>query len=97
MFIMAKIYKFPKDKKLYSKKFIQNINPNAIGDFIHKQNPHLSLRAADAMALAIIYSTHLKLVFEEEDFSIPIDVMEDFETNDHKSFLWCKDDKKTLH
>ena len=49
------------------------------------------------MALAIIYSTHLKLVFEEEDSSIPIDVMEDFETNDHKSFLWCKDDKKTLH
>ena len=49
------------------------------------------------MALAIIYSTHLKLVFEEEDFSIPIDVMQDFEENDHKSFLWCKDDKKTLH
>ena len=94
---MAKIYKFPKDKELYSKKFMKNINPNSIGDFIHKQNPHLSLRAADAMALAIIYNTHLKLVFEEEDFSIPIDVMEDFETNDHKSFLWCKDDKKTLH
>ena len=94
---MAKIFKFPNSKQLYSKKFMENINPNAIGDFIHKQNPHLSLRAADAMALAIIYSTHLKLVFEEEDFSIPIDVLEDFETNDHKSFLWCKDDKKTLH
>ena len=94
---MAKIYKFPKDKELYSKKFMKNINPNAIGDFIHKQNPHLSLRAADAMALAIIYSTHLKLVFEEEKALIPIDVMEDFEGNDHKSFLWCADDKKTLH
>ena len=94
---MAKIYKFPKENKLYSQKFMKNINPNAIGDFIHKQNPHLSLKAADAMALAIIYSTHLKLVFEEEDFAIPIDVMQDFEENDHKSFLWCKDDKKTLH
>ncbi len=94
---MAKIYKFPKDKELYSKKFIQNINPNAIGDFIHKQNPHLSLRAADAMALAIIYSTHLKLVFEEEGSQIPIDVMEDFEENDHKSFLWNKHGPKTLH
>ncbi len=94
---MAKIYKFPKDKKLYSQKFIQNINPNAIGDFIHKQNPHLSLRAADAMALAIIYSTHLKLVFEEEGSQIPIDVMEDFEENDHKSFLWNKHGPKTLH
>ena len=49
------------------------------------------------MALAIIYSTHLKLVFEEEKASIPIDVMQDFEENDHKSFLWCVDDKKTLH
>ena len=93
---MAKIYKFPKDKELYSKKFMKNINPNAIGDFIHKQNPHLSLRAADAMALAIIYSTHLKLVFEEEKASIPIDVMQDFEENDHEMFLWSKP-KHTLH
>ena len=94
---MAKIYKFPKENKLYSKKFMKNINPNAIGDFIHKQNPHLSLRAADAMALAIIYSTHLKLVFEEEGSQIPIDVMEDFEENDHKSFLWNSHGPKTLH
>ena len=94
---MAKIFIFPNSKQLYSKKFMENINPNAIGDFIHKQNPHLSLRAADAMALAIIYSTHLKLVFEEEQTSIPLDVMQDFEENDHKSFLWCTDDKKTLH
>ena len=94
---MAKIYKFPKGKKLYSQRFIQNINPNAIGDFIHKQHPELSLRAADAMALAIIYSTHLKLVFEEEGSQIPIDVMEDFEENDHKSFLWNNYGPKTLH
>ena len=94
---MAKIYKFPKENELYSKKFMKNINPNAIGDFIHKQNPHLSLRAADAMALAIIYSTHLKLVFEEEGSQIPIDVMEDFEENDHKSFLWNNYGPKTLH
>ena len=94
---MAKIYKFPNSKQLYSKKFMENINPNAIGDFIHKQNPHLTLTAADAMALAIIYSTHLKLVFEEEGSAIPTNVMEDFEENDHKSFLWSTDDKKTLH
>ena len=94
---MAKIFKFPNSKQLYSKKFMENINPNAIGDFIHKQNPHLTLRAADAMALAIIYSTHLKLVFEEEGSAIPTNVMEDFEENDHKSFLWSTDDKKTLH
>jgi hypothetical protein len=94
---MAKIYKFPDSKKLYSKKFIQNINPDAIGNFIHHENPHLSLRAADAMALAIIYSTHLRLVFEEEGSQIPIDIMKDFEENEHKSFLWCSHDPKTLH
>jgi len=94
---MAKIYKFPNSKKLYSKKFIQNINPDAIGNFIHQENPHLSLRAADAMALAIIYSTHLRLVFEEEDAQIPFDIMKDFEGNEHKNFLWCNNDSKTLH
>ena len=94
---MAKIYKFPNSKELYSKKFMKNINPNAIGDFIHKQNPHLSLKAADAMALAFIYSTYLKLVFEEEGSPIPTDVMQDFEENDHRSFLWCPDGPKTLH
>jgi len=94
---MAKIYKFPKDNKLYSKKFIRNINPDAIGDFIKKQNPHLSLRAADAMALAIIYSTHLQLVFDEEGSKVPVDIMQDFEDNNRDTFLWCADDKKTLH
>ena len=49
------------------------------------------------MALTIIYSTHLKLVFEEEGSQIPIDVMEDFEENDHKSFLWNSHGPKTLH
>ena len=54
-----------------------------------EQNPHLSLRAADALALAIIYSTHLQLVFEEEGKDIPIDVMQEFEENEHEQFLWA--------
>ena len=40
--------------------------PNKIGDFIAKENPQISIRAADAMALAVIYSTYLQLVFDEE-------------------------------
>ena len=72
------------------------IYPNAIGDFIHKQNPDISLRAADALALAIIYSTHLQLVFEEEGKDIPFDVMQSFEENEHAKFLWAHG-KKTLH
>ena len=48
------------------------------------------------MALAIIYSTHLQLVFEEEGKALPIDVMNKFEENDHEMFLWSKP-KHTLH
>ena len=88
---MSKILKFPKNKKLYSDKFLTGVKPDAIGDFIKKQNPHLSLKAADAMALAIIYSTYLQLVFEEEGNEI-IPSIDDF---DH--YIWAAHDKKTLH
>ena len=67
------------------------VKPDAIGDFIKKQNPHLSLKAADAMALAIIYSTYLQLVFEEEGNQV-IPAIDDF---DH--YIWAAHDKKTLH
>jgi len=93
---MAKLYKFPNKNKKYSTEFMDKINPNAIGDFIKEHNPHLTLKAADALALAIIYSTHLQLVFEEEGKDIPINVMKEFETNSHEQFLWT-DGKKTLH
>ena len=66
-------------------------NPNNhIGDFIKHQNPHLTLKAADAMALAIIYSTYLQLVFDEEGADIiPFDEVE--------QYIWAAHDKKTLH
>ena len=88
---MSKILKFPNRKKLYSDKFLSGVRPDTIGDFIKKQNPHLSLKAADAMALAIIYSTYLQLVFEEEGNEI-IPSIDDF---DH--YIWAAHDKKTLH
>ena len=91
MQIMSKILKFPNRKKLYSDKFLTGIKPDAIGDFIKAQNPHLSIKAADAMALAIIYSTYLQLVFEEEDNEI-IPSIDDFD-----SYIWAAHDKKTLH
>ena len=91
MQIMSKILKFPNRKKLYSDKFLTGVKPGAIGDFIKKQNPHLSLKAADAMALAIIYSTYLQLVFEEEGNQI-VPSMDEFET-----YIWAAHDKKTLH
>ena len=88
---MSKILKFPKPKIAYSDKFLNGVKPNAIGDFIKQQIPHLSLRAADAMALAIIYSTYLQLVFEEEGRQI-IPSMDEFD-----NYIWAAHDKKTLH
>ena len=93
---MAEIFKFPTNKKLYSDNFIQNIEPNAIGNFIRAQHPNLSVRAADAMALAIIYSTYLQLVFEEEGQDVPVDIMRKVEENDQDTFVWSHD-KRTLH
>ena len=87
---MSKILKFPKNKKSYSDKFLKNGKPDVIGDFIKEQHPHLTLRAADAMALAIIYSTYLQLVFEEEgEMVIPFEEVE--------QYIWAANDKKTLH
>jgi hypothetical protein len=93
---MALIFKFPTNRKLYSDKFIKDIKPNAIGDFIRIQHPGLSARAADAMALAIIYSTYLQLVFEEEGEEVPVDVIRKFEENDQDTFIWSHG-KKTVH
>ena len=88
---MSKILKFPNKNSPYSDRFLANVKPNAIGDFILKQNPNMSLKAADAMALAIVYSTYLQLVFEEEG-NQELPAMDDF-----NEYIWAAHDKKTLH
>ena len=94
---MAVIFKFPNKKvSQYSDKFLKRIDPNKIGDFIQVQNPGMSTRAADAMALAVIYATYLQLVFEEEGEKVPFDIMRKFEENDHEAFMWAPP-KNTLH
>ena len=94
---MALIFKFPNRKvRQYSDQFLKRINPNKIGDFIQAENPGMSLRAADAMALAVIYSTYLQLVCEEEGERVPTDILERFEKNDHEAFMWAPP-KDTLH
>ena len=94
---MALIFKFPNRKvRQYSDNFLKGVDPNKIGDFIQAQNPGMSLRAADAMALAVIYSTYLQLVFEEEGEAVPTDILRKFEENDHDTFVWNKP-KHTLH
>ena len=86
---MTKILKFPKVKQPYSDTFLTGVKPEIIGDFLKEQNPHLSVKAADAMALAIIYSTYLDLVLNEENINQSID--------DYKDYIWATNDKKTLH
>jgi len=86
---MAKIYKFTRNKKAYSEEFLAGVKPEIIGDFIQEQNPTMSIKAADAMALAIIYSTYLQLVLDEEGSNESID--------SYKDYIWAANDKKTLH
>ena len=93
---MATIFKFPNKRKQYSEHFLNSIDPNKIGEFIQAQNPGMSLRAADAMALAVVYSTYLQLVFEEEGEKVPMDILRKFEENDHEAFMWAGP-KHTLH
>ena len=81
---MAIIYKFSYKNKKYSEHFLKSIDPNKIGDFIQVQNPGMSIRAADAMALAVIYNTYLQLVFDEEGKTVPVDILREFEGNDHE-------------
>jgi hypothetical protein len=60
-------------------------------------NLYLSIRAADAMALAIIYSTYLQLVFDEEGHNVPDNIMDALEENDRSTFIWAANGKETLH
>ena len=94
---MSKLLKFPKGKKNYSEHFLSNVKPDAIGDFIKRENPTMSLRAADAMALAIIYKTYLQLVFDEEGHTIPHNILDALDENDDSTFIWSKNGKETFH
>lgn len=64
---MAKIYKFK--GKPRSENFIKEINPTSISDYLAEQHPDLPERIIDAMSLAMIYSTYLSMVCEEENYS----------------------------
>lgn len=64
---MAKIYKFTGKNR--SESFINDVNPDIISDYLAEIHPDLSSRIIDAMSLAMIYSTYLSMVCEEENFS----------------------------
>ena len=63
---MTKIVKFLKDKIEHSDRFFRKVNPKAVTNYIIMSNPRLSAKVAHAIALALIYTTYVELVLDEE-------------------------------
>ena len=88
---MTKIVKFPKDKIEYSDRFFRKVDPKAVTHCIRMSNPKLSLNA-HAIALALVYTTYVELVLDEE--KIPQDIVDKVRNNDFQSFIDNSHDKR---
>jgi hypothetical protein len=55
-------------------------------------NPKLSPKVAHAIALALIYTTYVELVLDEEE--IPQEIIDQVRNNDFKSFIDKTRDKR---
>ena len=89
---MTKIVKFPKDKIKYSDRFFRKADPKAVTHCIQMSYPKLSAKVAHAIALAIIYTTYVELVLDEE--KIPQDIVDKVRNNDFQSFIDNSHDKR---
>ena len=89
---MAKIIKFPKEKIKYSDRFFRKVNPRAVTHHISMLHPKLSPKVAHAIALALIYTTYVELVLDEEE--IPQEIIDQVRNNDFKSFIDKTRDKR---
>ena len=89
---MTKIIKFPKDKIEYSDHFFRKVDPKAVTHCIRMSNPKLSPKVAHAIALALVYSTYVELVLDEEE--IPQEILDQVRSNDFKSFIDNANDKR---
>ena len=88
---MTKVIKFPKDKIEYSDHFFRKVDPKAVTHCIRMSNPKLSPKVAHAIALALIYTTYVELVLDEEE--IPQEIIDQVRNNDFKSFIDKTSDK----
>ena len=86
---MVKILKFK--KKSLADNFIQEVNPDKIASFVQKDNPKMPHKIVDAMALAMIYTTYLQLLIDEQSISSDDIVFAG------SSFPFGLDAKKTYH
>ena len=89
---MSKVIKFPKDKIEYSDHFFRKVDPKAVTHCIRMSNPKLSPKVAHAIALALIYTTYVELVLDEE--KIPQEIVDKVRNNDFKSFIDKTSDKR---
>ena len=89
---MTKVIKFPKDKIEYSDHFFRKVDPKAVTHCIRMSNPKLSPKVAHAIALALIYTTYVELVLDEEE--IPQEIIDQVRNNDFKSFIDKTRDKR---
>ena len=89
---MSKIVKFPKDKIEYSDRFYRKVDPKAVTHHISMLHPKLSPKVAHAIALALVYTTYVELVLDEEE--IPQEIVDKVRSNDFKSFIDNTTDKR---
>ena len=89
---MSKVIKFPKDKIEYSDRFFRKVNPRAVTNHIRLLHPKLSPKVAHAISFALVYTTYLELVLDEEE--IPQEIMDKVRSNDFKSFIDKTSDKR---
>ena len=84
---MAKIYNFP--EYLKSERFMDKANPIKVAQYLTFENPDMPDRVANSMALAMIYSTYLSMVCQEENF-----IVQDLFTNEFNFDLY---DEEKIH
>ena len=89
---MSKVIKFPKEKIEYSDRFFRKVNPRAVTNHIRMLHPKLSPKVAHAIALALVYTTYVELVLDEEE--IPQEIVDKVRSNDFKSFIDKTSDKR---
>ena len=89
---MSKVIKFPKDKIEYSDRFYRKVDPKAVTHHINMLHPKLSPKVAHAIALALIYTTYVELVLDEE--KIPQEIIDQVRNNDFESFIDNTHDKR---
>ena len=89
---MSKVIKYPKDKIEYSDRFYRKVDPKAVTHHINMLHPKLSPKVAHAIALALIYTTYVELVLDEE--KIPQEIIDQVRNNDFESFIDNTHDKR---